>query len=321
MTSMQSIKKMKNHLHLKWLKKRHVAFAMILTGVLLVYFPDSYFLMLIGSFAYWIMWAFLGISLWYLIKRQYIFAFGGLVSVLLINSLFSNSWEPNAPNDLQASGIRIAHFNVLKFNNKTAPTVKQAFESDADLISFVEVDTKWIDALVTGLSEKYPYTILEPRDNDAYGLAVFSKYPLNNPEVLFTAGLPNIVGEICLETDSFHFVASHTKAPLSQANYFRRNRHIELLAEYVDQIEGPKVVMGDFNTVPWDGSIVNFKKDTNLSDSRKSMEGTYPAWAPVGKIPIDYIFHSEDFTCAGFSSLEPTNSDHLGIVGVYQWKG
>lgn len=300
---------------MKLIKKRYIAIAMVITGVLLVLFPENFFLMLIGSFAWYIWIAFAIISAYYLLRKQYILAFGGFVSVVLIHTLFSGVFIQGGPNDMNAEGIRIAHFNVLKKNKQTAPTIQQAIACDADLISFVEVDHAWGEALEEGLCAYYPHYRIVPTEK-TNGLAVFSKYPLHEDRVIVTEGHPNIVGNVCMPQDSFHFVASHTKAPTNFEFYGQRNKQIRQIANYLEQVEGPKVALGDFNAVPWDRKIVALKRDTNMSDSRKSLEATYPTWMPV-RIPIDYIFHSDELQCLGFSSLEPTHSDHLGIIGVY----
>ena len=89
----------------------------------------------------------------------------------------------------------------------------------------------------------------------------------------------------------------------------------------VSQQSGEFLVLGDFNTVPWDRQLLRFKSDTRLFDSRKKLTPTYPTWNPfVAQIPIDYIFHSEGIGCSSLDSVRLT-SDHKAILGTYRLKG
>jgi len=291
---------------------------MAFTGALMmIWFPDNFIVMLGRSFAFQIMIATLCLVAWLVIRKRWRLMPFPIVGLLFLQVIVGPSLAVPSQNNLAANGFRVAHFNVLKYNSEYDSTVQQALATDADLISFQEVDRAWAEAIEAELAVKYPYAHIEDREH-TYGLAVFSKYPLQKVQTFELQGVPNIAGQIEWQGQKVNFVASHLKAPLSVSNFRKRNKHMIGLAEYVEALDGPTVVVGDFNTVPWDSQMQKFRRETSLMDSRKHLAPTYPSKGAFAAIPIDYIFHSHEFQCLGFDTLEPTNSDHLGIVGVYQ---
>jgi endonuclease/exonuclease/phosphatase (EEP) superfamily protein YafD len=285
-------------------------------AIILVLAPENFFIMLAKAFAYQYMIALVFLVMWFMMRGRYRYMFVALASVLLVNTLFNEVITGEISNP-QANGIKVAHFNVLKYTSNHGPTMERAIETDADIISFQEVDHEWADTLLNNLTGRYPYYKIVPHEG-SYGLAIFAKHPLENVQVMYTNKVPNLVGEVVVDKQRINFVASHTKAPLGLFNYRHRNSHIAAISHYLKRIEGPVLVIGDFNTVPWDDHLLQFKSDSNLFDSRKNLAATYPNNLSIARIPIDYIFHSREVECLSFSTITGTSSDHFGIVGIYQ---
>lgn len=285
-------------------------------AIVLVLAPENFFIMLAKAFAYQVMIGMVFLVVWFAMRRRYRYMFVVLASVMLVNTLFTDVITGNQ-NDPAAQGLKVAHFNVLKYTSDHGPTMQRAIETKADIISFQEVDFEWADTLLKYLPEQYPHYKIVPYDG-SYGLAIFSKHPLEHVEVMYVDEVPNLVGKVLVDEQAINFVASHTKAPLRPFNYHHRNNHIAAISHYLKRIEGPLLVIGDFNTVPWDDNILQFKSDSNLFDSRKDLAATYPNKIGIARIPIDYIFHSQEVECLSFSTVVGTSSDHLGIVGIYQ---
>ena len=240
---------------------------------------------------------------------------GLLFFALLIPFVFHRDSEK----PVSVLGIKIAHFNVLKHNQWKSELVHRAEILDADFLSFQEVNTSWADALVGGLKEKYPYFRVIPGDSH-FGLAVFSKYPMQDVQDLYFQNFPNIAGLVNHPTGNFRFLASHTVPPVFYSGYKKRNRHLEEITTFVEQFDEPFITIGDYNIVPWAPEITELKSRTGLIDSRKGICATFPSWSGLARIPIDFIFHSPDFICEEFSSVSGTHSDHLGVTGVYSFR-
>ncbi|HHZ65608.1 MAG TPA: endonuclease/exonuclease/phosphatase family protein [Flavobacteriales bacterium] len=285
---------------------------------LLCFAPEYWMLSLVKAFAIQILAAIVLITFIWLLRRKFRFALLGLCSILTISSMMPPLINMEPGNIQTNAGLRIAHFNVLKYNENYLATIKAAKDTNADFISFQEVNKSWQEALTDELAEEYPYFFALPQEACCYGIAVFSKHRLSDVEEFYSGSLPNIRGDMSINGTKVHFVTSHTPSPTSPQRHTQRNQHIQQVASHLDNITGPKVAIGDFNSVPWDSAITEFKEATLLKDSRKTLTPTYPASLKIAQIPLDYIFHSEELTCLGFTSIEGTSSDHLGILGTYR---
>ncbi|MBL4657563.1 MAG: endonuclease/exonuclease/phosphatase family protein [Flavobacteriales bacterium] len=295
-------------------------FALLLIPVVAVlcYAPEYWMLSLVKSLAMQIMGGITIVTLIWLLRRKFKFVLLGLSSILMISSMIPPLVNLEPECIPEEGGLRIAHFNVLKSNENYLATIAAAKETKADFISFQEVNRDWQEALTAQLALEYPYFFSLPLESCCYGIAVFSKHPLTDVQEFYSGSLPNIRGNMSIDGTKVHFVTSHTSAPTTYNRHKQRNKHLQQLANHFDKIEGPKLAIGDFNSVPWDSAITGFKKATLLKDSRKTLTATYPASSILARIPLDYIFHSEELICLGFSSIEGTSSDHLGILGTYR---
>jgi len=297
--------------------ERLLAIVMLPLVAIMCFAPEYWVLSLFKAVAIQIMFAILLVTVYWMFKKKIKYVAVGVLSSLIIYAMIPPfiDLEPNCiPEE---GGLRIAHFNVLKFNDDYKGTIKAAQSTQADFISFQEVNKEWQDALAESLGNTYPYSFSLPLESCCYGIAVFSKHPLTDVESFYSGSLPNIRGNILIDGTSVHFVTAHTSAPTTYSRYLQRNKHLSELATLLEQVTGPRVAIGDFNSVPWDSAITGFKQATLLKDSRKTITPTYPAYLKIASVPLDYIFHSQELTCLGFNSIEGTSSDHLGILGTY----
>ena len=296
------------------------AFFLLSLALIIINEQQNFFTMLIKSFAFQIMCIIFLLSIYWIWKSRWHLSLAAFCSLLLIDSILPPLYSRDSVRAPSSNSFSIAHFNVLISNTEYESTIAAAINSKADFISFNEVTQAWADSLDRGLSGIYSYSKVVPNDESSFGIAVYSKYPLSDLKILCIEDIPNITGRIKLTDTSLYFITSHTKSPISNKNYKIRNRHIHAIANHLKTIEGPVVAAGDYNIVPWDSVINTFKKKAALVDSRQSLTPTYPAYLKIAQIPIDYIFHSDELDCLSFSTISGTSSDHLSIIGYYQFK-
>lgn len=301
-----------------------ISLLFVFISICLTYFPQNYLFMLAKSFNIQIMIGsiILGIFLFY--KKKWLIASSCfLCSIILftyinshLNLLNSDPVSHSLPIEKGREEMIIASFNVLMSNTNYNSTIESALASQADLISFQEIDENWVKELEKKLKDQYPYYELVPQHN-LYGIGLFSKYPLENIKVLNFGNVPSISATIYMQNSPIHFICSHLGSPGSYGGYSVRNQQMEDIKQYLDPISYSIIAIGDYNATPWDATIIDFKKQTQLQDSRKNLCATFPtAFWPV-MIPLDYIFHSNDIQCLEFKTVENGNSDHKGIVGKY----
>lgn len=300
--------------------KKHKWGLLLFVPILLILFPLNIFLfVLIQSMGTQIMLGYALVSIAFLLRKQMPLSLITLSATLILFVFYAPYIKHYNRDNTFENGLKIAHYNVLQYNNHFQETIKSAKGSGADFISFQETDQLWANELRSGLAKEYPYFHFA-RQSSGFGACVLSKTPISHLKVFYWEGKPNITGQINTVEGQVNFITSHTKSPIRQSRFKARNRQIVKMAEFLKRSPQNTIAIGDFNTVPWDIALKNLLSTTNMTDSRSTYAGTYPSWFPKLNLPIDYILHTQDIECGYFKLLKDTSSDHYGILGTYRIK-
>ena len=213
----------------------------------------------------------------------------------------------------RTQGLRVLHMNVLQPNTAFNAVIERAMESEADLISFQEVGPEWACALREGLAERYPYTHVEERTN-CYGIALFSKRPFNRVRTIVIRSAPFIEAIVNVQDEPVRVLTVHATSPISYGHFKRRNEQLRTLAAYLGRTDTTTIVVGDLNTVPWDGSFIRFCARAGLHSTTPSMQRTWPSWGPLALIPLDHVLVSPDVRPAALRTVNIPGSDHRGVL-------
>ena len=81
--------------------------------------------------------------------------------------------------------VKILSFNLLGINRAHNAVLNRIKEIDADVLVLCEYQTPW-DDVMSVIKDEYPYQIEQPRWH-GYGIAIFSKLPLQNENVFSLA--------------------------------------------------------------------------------------------------------------------------------------
>jgi endonuclease/exonuclease/phosphatase (EEP) superfamily protein YafD len=285
-------------------------------------FPQNYLFALMRSLTPQIALGTLVLLVFHLFRNRLKLFLSTYGALMLFLPTFFGLLFPDKMAEVQKGKQRIsfAQFNVLKFNDDHVSVVNSIKSCGADIVSLQEVDGGWVKDIHENISALYPYSLSFPSENCCFGIALYSKIPLNNAQVKWLGGVPNIAADIQWQGEKIHLLSAHTHAPISKYKFEQRNNHIAELSAYLNTINCAKMVIGDFNSVPWDRFLNQFKQQSNMIDSRNSYVATYPSYLGKFGIPIDYIFHSSDLECTDFTAIPSKSSDHNGIKGSFQWK-
>jgi len=297
--------------------------AMLLIPAVVLLIPTYTFeLTLLQSFLFQAMLVYGLFSILWIVKHHYRLAGINFLIYLLLLFKVNGPMEVAGYNVSQGSEqLKVMQFNVHAINKTYEETIARVIQLSPDLISFQEVGPVWADALKRGLKVDYPHYTVMSNPLESQGIAVFSKYPLVDTERLLWEGTANIAGKVRVGDEQINFLAMHTMSPTTKLRWKERNTHIQKAKKHIANKGGEFLVLGDFNTVPWDKRLLSFKASTKLKDSRKKLTPTYPTWNPfVGQIPIDYIFHSDGIGCDSLDAVMIT-SDHKAIMGTFQIAG
>ncbi len=215
------------------------------------------------------------------------------------------------------TGLLLLTSNVLQKNNKTELLITEMKRLKPDVAVFTETDSKWKDAIDSGLGNEYPYKVEVPLDN-TYGMILYSKLKLINPQVKYIVddSIPSIHAHIQLRSgDKIQLHAIHPTPPMPQHNPSSSDRDAEMMKIALESMDSeiPVVVIGDFNDVAWSHTTSLFQSVGELLDVRKgrSFYNSFNARSPIMRWSLDHIFVSEEFRVEKIGIGNDIQSDHF----------
>jgi endonuclease/exonuclease/phosphatase (EEP) superfamily protein YafD len=216
-----------------------------------------------------------------------------------------------------AVAVKVMLANVRRANTDVAAVLDLVRQEAPDVAVLIETDQAWLDGLAP-LAAPLPYWATQPRGDD-FGLAILSRYPLDNviTHTLGAMSLPALEARVELPTQGLQLVAAHPPPPTTAAYSAERNRVLGELAALVRGRPGRLVLCGDLNTSPWSPHFKDFLSSSRLVDTRRG-HGVQPTWNSVWprlmRVPIDHCLVSTGIGVDGFRQAAPIGSDHLPLV-------
>lgn len=211
----------------------------------------------------------------------------------------------------------VAFFNVLYENQDYSGVLDHVENLSPDLIVLQEASRSWMLESLRLLGEEYPFHFAVNVKSCYLQQIIFSKFPINNPQVNYFDGYPMFMADLYIRQKQVRLYSFHAMVPFNKSFKDRRNNQIKDLGSMISQEkELPVLFAGDLNSVPWDPAILKLKSETGLIDSRRSFDYTFAVKAPFLRVPIDYLMHNSQVSCINFGLLS-TSSDHHGLVGEY----
>ncbi len=215
--------------------------------------------------------------------------------------------------------IKLLTANVLQKNEHNDGLKAIIKELDADIMVFTEANTRWRDAIAQAVSAAYKYKVELPLDN-TYGILMYSKLELVNPEVKFmvTDSIPSIHSKVRLpQGDLAQLYAIHPTPPMPQENPLSTDRDAELMmiSELARNSRLPVIVIGDFNDVAWSPTTLLFQDTSELLDVRvgRGFYSTFDANKHLFRWPLDHIFVSPEFRLSDLKVGNSIDSDHFPL--------
>ncbi len=274
--------------------------------------PDAYLPMMARAFVPWWALGFGVVGLVLLCKRCWWTGWAAVLSAgLVLLQVRVPSLEAEAAGD--APGLRIAHLNVLQPNTRRGDVLEEIRRADADLVSVQELSPEWAAALHDGLEAAYPHRVVAPRTN-CYGIALYSRLPFRNAEVVVLAGTPFIEAEVVAQGSPIRLLIAHAASPGSPAQFRRRNAQLRALAERIAASELPSLLIGDLNTVHWDDAYRMLCAASGLRPLNHPGMATWPAIGPIAFIPLDHALVRGPLRASAVETFNIPGSDHRGLL-------
>ena len=179
------------------------------------------------------------------------------------------------------------------------------------------MDRAWLAGLA-GISGEYAHRLEQPQDN-AYGLALYSRLELIEPEILFRVldEVPSARAIVALPAgERFRLYVLHPEPPVPYEDTLGRNSEIILVAHDVETDSLPAVVAGDLNDVAWSRTTRRFQRLSGLLDPRvgRGLYNTFDARYAFLRWPLDHLFHDKRFRLASMRRLPDIGSDHFPML-------
>lgn len=247
-----------------------------------------------------------------------------LVRVLPYTKLYPKQLKPARCN---TDGVRLSVLvvNVLTPNRNAAALLEIIHKAEPDIVLAIETDDWWQSQLDV-LEPEFAHTVKHPRDN-LYGMHLYSKLELINPEVLFLVqeDIPSIHAEVILRSGqrvALHCLHPAPPSPTENETSAERDAELLMVAKTIDAESKPVVVIGDLNDVAWSATTRLFQRVSKLLDPRigRGIFNTYNAKYPVMRWPLDHVFCSRHFRLQAIQRLPFFGSDHFPMHAVLAYE-
>jgi endonuclease/exonuclease/phosphatase (EEP) superfamily protein YafD len=214
--------------------------------------------------------------------------------------------------------LKILQSNVKYNNTQYANLIAYVKEEAPDIVTLQEVDQNWFENL-NALQASYPYFKFEAEATGS-GLALYSKIKLENIQRI-DLGLswrPSIQADLKLDNTLVHLLTIHPPTPTEAPNYRDRNIQFAAVAQHLNSLSAPKILIGDMNDTVWSTYHAQMLEQTQMRNARKGygVLPSWPAWLffrPL-MIPIDQCLISSEIEVISIQTGKNIGSDHLPLV-------
>lgn len=221
--------------------------------------------------------------------------------------------------------LKLMVSNVLTPNNNTQALVNLVQQKQPDVLITLESDQKWQDAL-TVIEPDYPYTVKVPLDN-LYGMHLYSKFELINPEVkyLLIDDIPSIHTQLRLPNDEviwLYCLHPMPPSPTEADKSTTRDAELLMVGRHIKENNQTAILAGDLNDVAWSKTTLMFQRISGLLDPRigRFFINTFHVDYPFLRWALDHIFHSPCFTLVDIERLPSIGSDHFPVLTTLQYE-
>jgi endonuclease/exonuclease/phosphatase (EEP) superfamily protein YafD len=186
---------------------------------------------------------------------------GAAIALVIFLSLFGTRLIP--PLGAQPGGptLRVMTFNLgnLKSSARVASIIAAIRSQRADLVGLQELSNATMQTFQKQLSQEYPYQVYD-RSRSHEGVGLLSRYPLHAIEWNHRLPGQQVVADINgAQVTAINISMSSPKfteedaafnglAHIQQYDPEQRSRDTAAVLEAIDQVNGPLVLLGDFNT-------------------------------------------------------------------------
>ncbi|HEY0600839.1 endonuclease/exonuclease/phosphatase family protein [Brevundimonas sp.] len=243
-------------------------------------------------------------------------ALHGLAACIALVVAATPQWLPGGPRpEANAPIVRLYSANLYYLNDDVAAIRTSIEQADADVVVLIELGQD-AAARIDEVLQGYPHRAASMRLDQTRGPSrsvIGSRYPLtalaDPPD-----GLHAVAAVARTPLGPLNFVGVHLTRPWPFQEQWGQISQTMALQAVVEDLMGPVVVAGDFNSVSGARIGRQVRRDLGLHPA-PGFPGTWPANlpAPLG-MTIDQVYASPDLAFVRRSLGRPTGSDHRPVV-------
>lgn len=294
---------------------------LLLVTIVCIFTPDILFFKQVTAYTMYIMLGLLCTGLFsFVFNQQRTMMVSLLCCIVLCLYLKESSNKQMRLAQVNSSpSIRISHISLGNTEADYDSVIDYLLRIDADFLSFQELTPDWNTHLIARLSPKFNYVQTMTR-LDQYGMGFFSKYPFQSLDTIYFHDIPNL--EACVSMNgkgTCNIISCQVVPPVNQSAFASIEQHFELVTEYIKNLKGPTMVLGDFHLPPWAAEVQKFKTTAQLQDGRRDIHPrNIDGSMSLPRIPVEHILYTDLFECTAFSEIGNAMVGRIGITGTYQ---
>lgn len=215
--------------------------------------------------------------------------------------------------------LRLLEVNVQMTNRHDNKLLNMVREVKPDVAWFQETNAWWTQEL-SKLSDTMPHHVEQQQPN-YFGVDLYSRLPLENPQVKHLTGSanPSVFTDVRLPSgQDVKLYAIHPRPPQKGQSTAERDAQLLATALAAHGDTQPHVVAGDMNSVPWEDVIRQTKRIGGFLAPRlgRGLHISWNAKSWILKWPLDQILPGPDFTLLSLKVLPAFGSDHHPYLAV-----
>ena len=263
-------------------------------------------------------------------RRSKFLASAMALPLVVFGILYGPSYLPRVGSKEVGPSFTVMSYNLWGGNDQYDSIVGAINQMAPDVVGLQEINDRIANEIQRDLADRYPYRVI---DGDQ---AVFSRFPIVDRVLLLIGDerAPIPVQHIVLDVDGrrIGIVNAHPHSPALMASRFLglrlgypsglanhfRDLEVREMMRVVEKIEGPLIVLGDFNLTDLQavyGKMTQMLLDAHreagygLGFTRTPVRGIGPAtWR------IDFVFYTPELTALSTRTGDFAGSDHRPVV-------
>ena len=205
--------------------------------------------------------------------------------------------------------LRLYQKNLLLRRKNRVHLTADILEANPDVITLQEIKTEnsvmQKTKFITKLSVNYPHQLTCPFPRIG-GVAVLSRRPILESNCFGRDGLAAI--KVQTQKGPLWVISIHSYWPYP----YNQAAQVKRAADNIKTLEGPKIIAGDFNMVPWSRSVKSIERASDTHIARPIIHSFDLPFIGL-PIPIDHVLLPKGAT-AKTERRGKLGSDHFGVL-------